>query len=140
MSFLSISQLIMAEATNKLQVVSQELMDKKVVNNSTSITQEYQDVSQLIFEFFDEVEVFSSGSSSCGSSIDLDGGESVNEVAEDEEEEAAVAEEDGSKAFWDSQEELLLVIHVTCIYNFVGFFTLEIFMSKGNFTFYFGCF
>ncbi|XP_027063929.1 uncharacterized protein [Coffea arabica] len=80
---------------------------------------ESRDVGEMIFHFFDEVEEFSSGSSSCGSSsTGFDGGEGVYHEAEEEDDEAAAAaaadtegngcKADAAKAFWDSQEEPLL--------------------------------
>ena len=105
-------------AINKIQVVSKEMLGQIAAKNGDTNLYEPRDAGEMIFHFFDEVEEFSSGSSSCGSSsTGFDGKEGVyHEVEEEDDEAAAVDTAENSskaevaKAFWDSQEELLLVI------------------------------
>lgn len=105
-------------ATSKVRVVSKGILEQIAAKNgdSTNTAYESRNVGEMIFHFFDEVEEFSSGSSSCGSSSTaFDGGEGVYNEAEEEDDEGVAADtkENGckaqaAKAFWDSQEELLL--------------------------------
>lgn len=68
---------------------------------------EPESFAELIFGFTEEFVEDSSESSSwsCSSSIDLDDGGIIDEDGHDET--ASVVEED--KAFWESQEDLLMV-------------------------------
>lgn len=93
---------IMAEPTEKVERVSQESMEKVIFVKNRG-----ESVGELIFGFFDDDEQVE-GLASWDSSIGFDGGESVND-AEEEEEEDNGSKAEAAKAFWDSQEELLLV-------------------------------
>ncbi|XP_027063078.1 uncharacterized protein [Coffea arabica] len=103
-------------AINKIQVVSKEILGQIAAKNGDTNLYESRDAGEMIFHFFDEVEEFSSGSSSCGSSsTGFDGKEGVyHEDVEEDDEAAAVdtaensSKAEAAKAFWDSQEELLL--------------------------------